>query len=309
MFTDSLLLAMSDPSLKWGDIIYEHEISTVSLASSTSVYAEDDKAEAIMPCFEEEALENWTMPDIRNYSEISTHFPVSLIPIGTNLYRIVWDTMNLDIWRGIKPTNLDEYFNYEEYVEFRLLTTLKAHPRQYVVKEGINGCLFEIGIIPDGGRALDVLKRFPVSWDRNGSIHYIKIHRTNASKAGLSAEDVAFDLMGALAECVDCSVSSAPNRDYLMTVTMLNGEVTKPVTEVPRPVALKKALSVLQSSEVSWERDGAVHYIKLHRVKASNAKKTANEVKASLVASLMDCSDCTISAPKNSDYLLTVTMV
>jgi len=119
---------------------------------------------------------------------------------------------------------------------------------------------------------------------------------------------------------VSVSVTNVTNVSVNVSVTFAPAPV--PVV-VPAPVAVpvavvvkragRKALDVLKTSLVAWERNGAVHTIKLHRAKAgvprnACAKAKTAEVRAKLLADLADCDDCSVEHSANPDILCVVIM-
>lgn len=73
-------------------------------------------------------------------------------------------------------------------------------------------------------KAMNVLKGFAVSWDRdtlNSKIHFIKPHMMKLKALGLTGKDIESDLMNELSLCDDCVVSDKVRGDYLCTVRML----------------------------------------------------------------------------------------
>jgi hypothetical protein len=72
-----------------------------------------------------------------------------------------------------------------------------------------------------GKKSLDVLKSAPVSWDRDGKIHFVKPHMKKLRDLGLTPNDITFDLMEKLSLCNDCVVSAATRKGDICVVTML----------------------------------------------------------------------------------------
>ena len=70
--------------------------------------------------------------------------------------------------------------------------------------------------------ALSVLKNAPVSWDREGIVHHIKLHNKKIAYNKLNADHVIADLLTALKACPDCSVviHTKPS-NYICTVTII----------------------------------------------------------------------------------------
>lgn len=237
ILSDSFLRLLTDSTLLWGDLILEDEINNST--SISELIIEDEKPVALENSYEDDVLEGWTIPDLRLRKAIWENFPVDVIPMpnkdGTERHRIVWNKIRLNEWRQTRPTSWDEYQDYEGYCTVRLLTALAAHPHKYIVESSSDdSSICTIAMVhepktdqavgydrPMGKRALEVLSQYPVSWDRDGKIHRIKLHKKKAFEAGRSENDVAFDLIGALAECKDCIVTPACGGGYMMIVTML----------------------------------------------------------------------------------------
>jgi hypothetical protein len=188
---------------------------------------------------EDDILENWSAPDLTLRKGIWENFPVTLIAIpsrdGTERYSVMWHRKNLTEWRSEKPDSLEEYMNYQTWCEVRLMAALKQYSHKYTVESARNSneiCVIAMvysaaaaPVVPTIAapvaprrRALDILRSFPISWDRDGPNHYIKIHNKNiqtlAASKGKSVKEmtaiVHADLLDALAEADDCIVSAKP---------------------------------------------------------------------------------------------------
>ncbi|NBT47620.1 MAG: hypothetical protein EBT07_07335 [Actinobacteria bacterium] len=180
---------------------------------------------------------------------------------GTDRYSVVWHEKNLRDWRERRDEcqSMDEHECYEEFCRARLLRALEAHAHKYRV-EPAHGhrqiCVIAMvhsdtiatpatamapvvapattatpvtTVAPavvtvasrSGKKALDVLKSAPVSWDRDGKIHFVKPHMKKLRDLGLTPNDITFDLMEELSLCDDCVVSSATRKGDICVVTML----------------------------------------------------------------------------------------
>lgn len=214
----------------WGDIQYDDDFANGLILPY--VPQEEPLSEAIEPNWEADVLAGWTVPDLSLRKGIWENFPVDVVPHssqdGTDRYSIRWNEAKLTAWRQTHPDSWDEYQEYESWCWLRLADALAEYSHKYTVEDPIDDSLCIIAMAaeaprvprPAGPRALDVLKTFPVSWDRDNKVHRIKLHRVNAAKLGAKESDVRFDLMGALSQCRDCVVTAAP-AGYLMTVTLL----------------------------------------------------------------------------------------
>ncbi len=252
--SNPVIAALSNPEKLWGDVIYELEaagevITTVTREMLTPPAPEPYYGEIIRTP-EEEMLLDWDMPDISTIPALWRHFPVNVIPIesgaGVERFSIVWHRKNLTEWRNERSANWDEYNDYQDWQEFRLKYSIENHPDTYVLEEPRNEdeiCVIRMsrpsGFVAHAPtpvyapkavrpaqtmRALDVLRLAPVSWDRDGNKHYIKIHN---KKIGQMAADqrknvaevtktATADLLAALKGCGDCTVGKATG--YLCVV-------------------------------------------------------------------------------------------
>jgi hypothetical protein len=214
----------------WGDIQYDEDLKN-GLIQPFSY--EEPVATLIEQDDEADALEGWSVPDLSLRKGIWENFPVDVIPLrsndGTDRYRVCWNQTKIDDWRHTRTDSYDEYQEYELWIHIRLMYALSKYTHKYTVEEAMDDssiCVLAMVHEPKaealrkGPRALDVLKAFPISWDRDGKVHRIKIHRKMAAEKNLKENDVRFDLLAALEGCSDCTVSSAP-AGYLCTVTLL----------------------------------------------------------------------------------------
>jgi len=112
--------------------------------------------------------------------------------------------------------------------------------------------------------------------------------------------NTALDRMAAVAE---------PDAVPCMDAEPVAVAVVEPVAERQKTL---KALNVLRSNDVSWERDGKVHTIRLHRQKAGVPRGACDKaatarVMAKLMPELDECGDCCVSLGRDG-VLCVVTM-
>lgn len=259
LFDDDLFRAMDSGSVLWGDLLAD-------MPSTPATVAEPEPVATVIDWNEtDDLLENWTVPDLTLRKGIYENFPVTVILYATEggkqYYSVAWHRKNLTEWRDTRPTSMDEAFDYQYFCEWRLNYALEQYSHIYTVLPARNDkelfvlmtdaptakdvaeetvapvAVAPLAVAPVAAtaapvaaparrRALDVLRSFPVSWDRDGPAHYIKIHHKNiqalAASKGASVTavtaDVHADLLEALAGCSDCSVSAKPG--YLCAVLM-----------------------------------------------------------------------------------------
>jgi hypothetical protein len=198
----------------------------------------------------DDILDNYVVPDLRMRKGIWENFPVDVVAIrstdDTERYRISWNTARLAEMRTTEPKYMEEWMEYEDWCYGRLMYSLGKYSNKYTVEPALNDSMICVIAMVHGPRtvptaptvaptaltastvptapkrALDVLRsgEYPVSWDRDGKVHRIKLHRVNAAKTGATEARVRTDLRAALATCSDCTVTAGPS-GFMMTVTML----------------------------------------------------------------------------------------
>jgi hypothetical protein len=130
---DVLSKNVDEGLVSWADISWAEDIMNPKPnVTYDSVY---DPLEA----FEEEVLENWSVPDLTLRKGIWENFPVSLVPIvdgdGTDRYAVVWHRKNFDEWRGSRSESSSEYMDYDHWCEWRLRRSLEHYSHKYTVEE------------------------------------------------------------------------------------------------------------------------------------------------------------------------------
>lgn len=255
--SNPVIAMLSRPDRLWGDVVYELEAAGEAISTVLRAEIEPKTPEPevyygeIIRTLEEEYMLNWEMPDLSEIPAIWRHFPVNVVPIASNdgqeRYSIVWHRKNLTEWRNDRSADWDEYNDYQDYQEFRLKYSLENTPEMYELLPARNEdeiCVIRL-VRPSGfvihaptkihapapraaqqQRALDVLRQAPVSWDRDGATHYIKIH--NKKIAQMAADQrknvtevtkvATADLLDALSKCGDCVVKRA--QGYLCVVEL-----------------------------------------------------------------------------------------
>ena len=188
-----------------------------------------------------EALENFEVPDLTLRKGIYENFPVVIKQInsndGTDRYSVEWHHDNL--WKSFNENagvELD-FLEWKETLTIRLLHSLGVYSNKYTVEAARDEnqvCVIAMAhharvttpapaavtpVVTGRRRALDVLKTAPVSWERNGATHNVKLHIKKCRELGLSEAVVKADLLANLAQCADCTVSSASG--FLCVVSML----------------------------------------------------------------------------------------
>lgn len=233
----STIFSPIDDSIVWGDYQYDQDlknglIQLCAAAEPSTPALTEAKTEVIEPNWEADVLAGWTVPDLSSRRALWENFPIDVVPIfcenGVERHAIRWNEEKLANWRNSRAESWDEYQEYEAWSWFRLADAFASYPDKYTVETAHDGSICHIVMAaeqriqrPSGPRALDILKKFPVSWDRDNKIHYIKLHRVNARAIGAKENDVAFDLAAALATAVDCKVTGPKAQGYMMTVTLL----------------------------------------------------------------------------------------
>lgn len=190
----------------------------------------------------DDALDTWVLPNISLRKGIWENFPVVLKQIpttdGSEKYAVEWHRKNLVEWRETKPTTIHEYMDYELYTEIRLLYTIGSYSHIYTMDASSNpNTICVITMVhssapasapapapmydPTAPRTLDILRKYPICWDRDGKTHYIKPHVRKIAESGLDAEDIKFDLMGEIQQCKDSVLSVSKNPMYWFVVNLM----------------------------------------------------------------------------------------
>ena len=148
MPTDEINTNITHGLISWGDISWAQDIMAptprtlppMSVTPSRSLSEQDRDAEyeAILT-WEEDILENWSVPDITLRKGIWENFPVSLVPIvdgdGTDRYAVVWHRKNLEEWARLRAETFDEYQEYDGWCEWRLRFSLNHYSHKYAIEE------------------------------------------------------------------------------------------------------------------------------------------------------------------------------
>jgi hypothetical protein len=191
---------------------------------------------------EADALTGFTVPDLTLRKGIWENFPVILKPVddcdGTARYAIEWHWDRLDASFETCGANLDA-MEWEHILRMRLYHSLATYSNKYTVEDArdenqicviamVHGvrAVAETTVVPSAvrhgvRRALDILKMAPVSWDRDGAKHTVKLHNKKCKELGLSEAAVKADLLAQLATCGDCVVTNSAVKGILCIVTML----------------------------------------------------------------------------------------
>jgi hypothetical protein len=302
--TDEFFAAMDSGRILWGDLMYV----LPSLVQEALVWSDED-----------EALSNWDLPELDSLAAFEEHFPVSLLAIGGGNHALVWDEAKVAEWRNTRATSMDEHEEYEYYSSCRLNHALREYADLYTTAPGRDAN--EIAVIAlravapkKTKRAIDVLKVHPISWDRSGATHAIKPHGIKIAALGTSAEAVKTALLADLELCGDCVVETSTGGAYLCVVTITSMAVAE-VVAAPKPVEVaaapvKRALDVLKSLPISWDRDGNKHSIKVHGKKAEALGLSRNTVASTLLRNLVGVTDALVTVCGPADaYICIVTLL
>jgi hypothetical protein len=254
-----------------------------------------------LPTVEEEILDGWIVPDLTDRKAIWRNFPVSVkvrelgCADGKDRYAIVWHAENFDAWRAERSESNEEYQDYESWVRTRLEHALGRYSHIYTVEQS-EDAIYVIAVdaeeqeLPQQ-RALDVLRAAQVNWKRDGANHDVVIPR------GMT-EDAQAKLLATLRVCSDCTV--VERAGFLCRVVI--GDAAPAAAPVVAPVA--RPLDVLRRFPVTWDRNGAVHDIKVHFGKCP--RKEIPTMTANLLAAMRACTGCTVSAAVSDAYICRV---
>jgi len=245
--------AMMNDNADWGDIVYDNiEPPRAELDSNNEYIYDDDTPSGVAnmnpwAVSEDEALEDFVVPDLTLRKGIWENWPVVLKPIdngdGTARYSIEWHWANLE--KSFETTahgNLD-LLEWQDILRIRLLHALGVYNNKYTVEAArdnhqicviamVHGTRVEATATATNTpvpaamrngvrRALDILKMAPVTWDRDGNKHMVKLHNKKCKELGLSESTVKTNLMAELATCGDCTVSTSNVKGIICVVNIV----------------------------------------------------------------------------------------
>lgn len=114
---------MASGTTKWGNLMRTRKSKSKSKSRSRS------KSRSLSNF----ALRNYKTPTLALRADIYKTFPVVVTEPVRGVYAIKWHRDNLREWRETHPTSWDEYQDYKDWVEVRLLHSLKKHSHLYNV--------------------------------------------------------------------------------------------------------------------------------------------------------------------------------
>jgi hypothetical protein len=328
LITDPFFFSMESGTVRWADLMMDEKSPALPLPSSTlSAIAEKDDDRIVKWWTEEsisdERTQDWSVPDLTLRNDIEAHFPVRLESMpatedSSERFRVVFDTERLGEWARTRAESHDEYVDYADWVQTRLVYALRQYKYKYMI-ESVGAFDADYVVIfsmahPSARRgraAIPTLCNFPVKWDRDSADHtrhMVKPNLKRISEAGIAPEKVATDLFDALQQCADCTIELAEvGSPYILIVTIPSAlpptAESAPAPRAPTPVlapAGMRALDVMRANRLAWNRVGRKHFIK-HR---------APEHEARILAELAKCSDCTIElTPSDAEYMCVLTLL
>jgi hypothetical protein len=248
----------------WGDLQYEYFPEGLP---------QEEPKPFIPWTVEQEALYKYVVPDLSLRKAIWETFPVNVQPIrerfedGAERYSIVWNEERAEYLKNypIADMCMDHYEDFDTWQTIRLFHALEAHTRKYRVEPARHEgemCVIAMVFTPKeeastatatatataiatvspppvvsatSPKALATLRNFPVSWKREGSAHFIEVHRGKMMASfpttfrsmpnwkqnemvGAYMADLKRSLLLALASCGDCTVSPSSSAESLCIV-------------------------------------------------------------------------------------------
>jgi hypothetical protein len=265
---------------------------------------------------QEEALEDWTVPDLSERRAIWRNFPVVVKPHelgcadGKDRYDIVWHHDNFDAWRNERTESSDEAMDYEDWVRWRMEHAFAQYSDIYTLETTDPNVIYRIAVTAEAPkrRALDVLRERSVTWKRHDTmpaVHDVRL------AAGMSAEARAA-LVAELKNCSDCVVLERTGfvcRLVIAADKTAAAAIAAEIANAPAAVAAAPTvgpIDILLRYAVNWDQSGAVHDVKIHFGKCPRAKITA--MTAELLAALRACSGCSVKAPVSDKYICRVVL-
>ena len=124
---------MKRGDLKWGDLLMD--APEMPRPKSPSPRPTSPRPAPLEYTLEDDALEDYIVPDLTMRKGIWENFPVILDEVepvgGLKCYAVKWHRKNLKDWKSSRSASWDEYMEYEAFAEFRLLHSLRAYDRLY----------------------------------------------------------------------------------------------------------------------------------------------------------------------------------
>lgn len=151
MVNDPIYKAMTHGNVKWGNIVIEEEKRKPKFWDANEPHKKlNTKPHAIIPNNNEERrsngngdwhlreiLEDFKIPKLNLCKNIWEHFPVVLVPLKDTKkpkqYAVVWHNKNLKEWRNERAESWDEWMDYQEWCEVRILYALRHYPELYKI--------------------------------------------------------------------------------------------------------------------------------------------------------------------------------
>ena len=192
----------------------------------------------------EEALCDYTVPDLTLRKGLWENYPVDVKPVmstdGTERYSISWNADKLETWAKARAESYDEYTDYAEWCHARLFYALEQYSHKYTVEPAQDDsqiCVIAMVHAPRvvvasarvTKKAIDILRSHPVSWEREGALHYVKAHNKNLglrtdtpkSEADRIRANAKAALLAELATCADCVVMEPRNASEFAMVRIV----------------------------------------------------------------------------------------
>lgn len=140
LFNDPLFEAMNRGNVLWGNLMANENAKAPAKKAASRSSSRKSSAKAAASW--ESPLEDFRIPDLRQLHNISKHFPVVYTEIvqggaggnGKVRYALSWHKARLEEWRRDKPKSYDEWMEYQAYMEYRLLHSLRAHSALYTLE-------------------------------------------------------------------------------------------------------------------------------------------------------------------------------
>ena len=118
------------------------------------------------------------------------------------------DGANHDV---VAPRNMTEEAKKALLVALRACSDCVVSERAGFLCRVVIGGEAAVATAPVAESAIDVLKRFPVTWDRKGAIHDVKIHYGKCPRKEIPS--MVSNLLAALRACADCEVKVSATSD------------------------------------------------------------------------------------------------
>lgn len=174
LFSGPMFNAMKSGAVKWGDLMMNRRSRSSKSRSKSRNRRSGSRSRRGSRSRTHSALRSFKTPPLRLRADIYKTFPVIVHEVAPNLFAVKWHRDNLRAWKETHPTTWDEYQDYQEWTEVRLIHSLKRHSSLYeILPPMAPGEIIRfrmVSHVPPPKQKLmslnDIKGKYPVIWHR-----------------------------------------------------------------------------------------------------------------------------------------------